>query len=82
VNNIVEQNHRRIKRLVRPATDLPTGPKKPRSGFGFGGFRTARRPLAGFEAMAMIRKGQIRKIGGRDIRGQAIFITALFDTAA
>jgi hypothetical protein len=46
------------------------------------GFRTARRTLAGFEAMAMIRKGQIRKIGGRDIRGQAIFIIALFDTAA
>jgi IS6 family transposase len=46
------------------------------------GFRTARRTLAGFEAMAMIRKGQIRKIGGRDIRGQVIFITALFDTAA
>jgi IS6 family transposase len=39
-------------------------------------------PVLGFEAMAMIRKGQIRKIGGRDIRGQAIFITALFDTAA
>jgi transposase, IS6 family len=38
--------------------------------------------LAGFEAMVMIRKGQIRKIGGRDIRGLAIFITALFDTAA
>src|SRR5712675_265753 len=69
LNNIVEQDHRRIKRLVRP-------------GLGFGGFRTARRTLAGFEAMAMIRKGQIRKIGGRDIRGQAIFITALFDTAA
>ena len=65
LNNIVEQDHRRIKRLVRP-------------GLGFGGFRTARRTLAGFEAMAMIRKGQIRKIGGRDIRGQAIFITALF----
>src|SRR5271156_2775569 len=69
LNNIVEQDHRRIKRLVRP-------------GLGFGGFRTARRTLAGFEAMAMIRKGQIRTIGGRDIRGQAIFITALFDTAA
>jgi transposase-like protein len=69
LNNIVEQDHRRIKRLVRP-------------GLGFGGFRTARRTLAGFEAMAMIRKGQIRNIGGRDIRGQAIFITALFDTAA
>src|SRR5882672_10609327 len=64
LNNIVEQDHRRIKRLTRP-------------GLGFGGFWTARRTLAGFEAMAMIRKGQIRKIGGRDIRGQAIFITAL-----
>src|ERR1700692_4626706 len=69
LNNIVEQDHRRIKRLVRP-------------GLGFGGFRTARRTLAGFEAMAMIRKGQIRKIGGRDIRGQAIFIAKLFDHAA
>jgi hypothetical protein len=27
-------------------------------------------------------EGAVRKIGGRDIRGQAIFITALFDTAA
>src|SRR5260370_249273 len=33
LNNIVEQDHRRIKRLVRP-------------GLGFGGFRTARTPLA------------------------------------
>ena len=61
LNNIVEQDHRRIKRLVRP-------------GLGFGSFRTARRTLAGFEAMAMIRKGQVRNIGGRDIRGQATFV--------
>jgi IS6 family transposase len=33
LNNIIEQDHRRIKRLVRP-------------GLGFGGFRTARRTLA------------------------------------
>jgi transposase, IS6 family len=45
LNNIVEQDHRRVKRLVRP-------------GLGFGGFHTARRILAGYEAMAMIRKGQ------------------------
>src|SRR3954464_6331833 len=44
LNNIVEQDHRRVKRLTRP-------------GLGFGGFWTARRTLAGFEAMAMIRKG-------------------------
>ncbi len=44
LNNVVEQDHRRIKRLVRP-------------GLGFGSLRTARRTLAGYEAMAMIRKG-------------------------
>jgi transposase, IS6 family len=69
LNNIVEQDHRRIKRLVRP-------------GLGFGCFRTARRTLAGFETMAMIRKGQVRNIEGRDIRHQAAFIAKLFDHAA
>ena len=57
------------KRLVRP-------------GLGFGGFHTARRTLAGYEAMAMIRKGQVRKIGGRDMQGQTIFIAKLFEIAA
>jgi transposase-like protein len=69
LNNIVEQDHRRVKRLVRP-------------GLGFGGFRTARRTLAGCEAMTMIRKGQVRKIGGRDMQAQATFIAELFQIAA
>jgi transposase, IS6 family len=69
LNNIVEQDHRRIKRLVRP-------------GLGFGGFQTARRTLAGYEVMAMIRKGQVRKVGGRDMRAQAAFIAGLFGIAA
>ena len=69
LNNIVEQDHRRVKRLTRP-------------GLGFGGFWTARRTLAGFEAMAMIRKGQVRKVGGRDMRAQASFIAELFQVAA
>ena len=69
LNNIVGQDRRRIKRLTRP------GP-------GFGGFWTARRTLAGYEAMAMIRKGQVRNIGGNDIRGQALFIAGLFQIAA
>jgi IS6 family transposase len=69
LNNIVEQDHRRIKRLIRP-------------GLGFGGFRTARRTLAGMEAMAMIRKGQIRNIGGNEIRAQRGFIAGLFQLAA
>ena len=51
---IVEQDHRRIKRLVRP-------------GLGFGSLGTARRALAGYEIMAMIRKGQVHNIDGRDM---------------
>src|SRR3954447_22522584 len=69
LNNIVEQDHRRVKRLVRPR-------------LGFGGIWTARRTLAGYEAMAMIRKGQVRKVGGRDMRAQAAFIAKLFQVAA
>jgi transposase-like protein len=69
LNNIVEQDHRRIKCLVRP-------------GLGFGSLRTARRTLAGYEAMAMIRKGQVRNISGRDMRAQAAFIAGLFGIAA
>ncbi|WP_370655761.1 IS6 family transposase, partial [Paracraurococcus lichenis] len=55
LNNIVEQDHRRVKRLIRP-------------GLGFGGFHTARRTLAGYEVIAMMRKGQVRRVGGRDMR--------------
>jgi IS6 family transposase len=32
--------------------------------------------------MAMIRKGQVRNIGGRDIKAQAKFIATLFEVAA
>jgi transposase, IS6 family len=69
LNNIVEQDHRRVKRLTRP-------------GLGFGGFWTARRTLVGFETMAMIRKGQVRNIGGDDIQAQATLIAELFQMAA
>ena len=69
LNNIVEQDHRNVKRLTGP------GP-------GFGNFWTARRTLAGYEAMAMIRKGQVRNLGGNDIKAQANFIAALFEVAA
>ena len=69
LNNIVEQDHRRIKRLVRP-------------GLGFGGLRTARRTLAGYEAMAMIKKGQVHNVGGRDMKAQVAFVASLFGVAA
>ena len=65
LNNIIEQDHRRVKRLTSP-------------GLGFGGFWSAQRTLAGYEAMAMIRNGQVRNIGGSDIRAQTEFIASLF----
>ncbi|MFL5256387.1 MAG: DDE-type integrase/transposase/recombinase [Rhodopila sp.] len=49
LNNRVEQDHRRIKRLTRPM-------------LGFQGFWTAKRTLAGIEAMAMLAKGQVRAV--------------------
>jgi hypothetical protein len=58
-----------MKRLVRP-------------GLGFGSFWMARRTLAGYEVMAMVRKGQVRKVGGRDMRAQATFVAELFEPAA
>ena len=58
-----------MKRLVRPR-------------LGFGSFHTARRTLAGYEVMAMVRKGQLRKIDGRDMRAQATLVAGLFQIAA
>jgi hypothetical protein len=37
---------------------------------------------AGYEAIAMLRKGQVRNITGNDIRAQATFIAGLFQIAA
>jgi IS6 family transposase len=69
LNNIVEQDHRRIKQLVRP-------------GLGFKRFRTAWRTLVGYETLAMMRKGQVKGVGGSDIVAQAAFVNALFGVAA
>ena len=46
LNNIVEQNHRFIKRMTKPMLNF-----KP--------FRSAKNVLAGIELMHMIRKGQL-----------------------
>ncbi|KFG70572.1 hypothetical protein JH26_03525 [Microvirga sp. BSC39] len=69
LNNIVEQDHRRIKRLVRP-------------GLGFKSFQTASQTTAGYEAVAMIRKGQIAIAPATEMKAQCDFIAALFSTAA
>ena len=49
LNNIVEQDHRGVKRITRPMLDFKT-------------FRCARILIAGIEVMHMIRKGQLGAI--------------------
>jgi transposase-like protein len=69
LDTIVEQDRGRTKRLVRPS-------------LGFGSLRTERRTLAGYEAMVMVRKEQVRRVGGRDMRAQARLVAGLFEVAA
>jgi transposase, IS6 family len=69
LNNLIEQDHRFIKRLVKP-------------GLGFFSVETAGRTLQGYEVMNMLRKGQVRGVGKGDITGQVSFITSLFGVAA
>jgi len=54
LNNIVEQDHRFIKRVTRPM-------------LGFKSFRAASAVLAGIELMHMIRKGQLSVEKGKDL---------------
>jgi putative transposase len=50
LNNLVEQDHRAVKRVTRPM-------------LGFKSFQSAAATLSGIELMHMIRKGQLRTTG-------------------
>ena len=69
LNNMVEQDHRGVKHLINP-------------GMSFGSFNSARRTIKGFEAMNMIRKGQIQDVEKGDVIGQICFINQIFAVAA
>ncbi len=69
LNNIVEQDHRTVKRRTWLAK-------------GYGSVPTAWRTLRGIEAMDMIRKGRARRVAKGDAIAQVKFIDKLFDIAA
>ena len=48
----------------------------------FRSFHTAERTLEGVEAMHMMRKGQVKRLDGRDSMGQVKFVESLFGVAA
>jgi transposase-like protein len=60
LNNVVEQDHRAIKRITRPTPRR----KCPWGMLGFKDFRCARIILSGIEVMHMIRKGQMKTEDG------------------
>ena len=61
LNNIVEQDHRSVKRRLRACQ-------------GFRSFHAAWRTPQGIETMNMVRKGQLRWNAKDDIAGQAKFV--------
>jgi transposase-like protein len=69
LNNILEQDHRAIKRR--------TNAKQ-----GFREWQAARRTIQGYEAINILRKGQVRRVGGKDVARQNRFINQLFDLNA
>jgi transposase-like protein len=69
LSNVIEQDHRNIKQIVRPM-------------MGFKSFNTARRTLSGIEAMNMVRKGQVTGIVQGNSISQARFIEELFGVIA
>jgi transposase, IS6 family len=69
LNNILEQDHRAIKRRVNAKQ-------------GFREFQAARRTIKGYEMINILRKGQVRRVSGEDAHRQNRFIDRLFELAA
>jgi len=69
LNNIIEQDHRAIKRRVRASQ-------------GFRSFDSAARTIQGIETVNMIRKGQVRWLAKDDIAGQVAFAAGLLGLTA
>ena len=69
LNNIIEQDHRFVKKKVRASQC-------------FKRYQTAERTIEGIEAMNMMRKGQVERLDRNDGMGQAKFVVSLFQLAA
>ena len=65
LNNIVEQDHRAVKRITNPM-------------LGFKSFWSARKLLAGIETMHMIKKGQLHCPGGQVMSAADQFYSVAF----
>jgi transposase, IS6 family len=69
LNNVIEQGHRAVRRRWRAMQC-------------FRPFHTAERTLEGVEAAHVVREGQVKRLDGRDVAGQARFVASLLGIAA
>jgi IS6 family transposase len=69
LNNVIEQDHRLVKKRTWLAK-------------GYGSFQSAWRTLEGIETLNMIRKGRVRWVEKYDVVAELRFITKLFAIAA
>jgi IS6 family transposase len=69
LNNVIEQDHRAIRRRWRAMQC-------------FRSFHTAERTIEGVEAAHMMGKGQVKGLEGRDAVGQAKFVASPCGAAA
>ena len=69
LNNIIEQDHRQIKRYVRHSS-------------WFQSFRTAANTIDAYETMHMMHKGQIYHVTKNDALAQKKFVETLFGIVA
>ena len=69
LSNVIEQDHRFVKKKVRASQC-------------FKSFGTAERTLAGIGAMNTVGKGQVKRLAGSDARGQAKFVESRCGVAA
>ncbi len=68
LNNLVEQDHRGVKKITNAA-------------LGYKSFYTAWRTIRGIETMRMIYKGQVKGVSKNDVLAENKFIDSLFGIA-
>jgi transposase, IS6 family len=69
LHNAADQDHRFVKHRVNP-------------GLGFGAFATVQRTIQGYEAMHMLRKGQLKGMAKAAVLAQNHVLNQLFGVAA
>jgi len=65
---VIEQDHRFLQKLIK-------------LGMGFKSFNTARRTIKGYEAMHMLRKGQVSGVAKGDVLAQLNFMAQILEVA-